>query len=137
MTSRPLFHLLRQRVDPSKHDFARHLRRSMTPAELALWKQLRSPATPCRVRRQALIAGYIADFYCSSLRLVIEVDGPVHARQQDYDRQRDHVMRELGLNVVRVANDDVLRDPRGVATWVMAEGRRWMEQQRTAAGDPP
>ncbi|RYD82067.1 MAG: DUF559 domain-containing protein, partial [Verrucomicrobiaceae bacterium] len=103
--------------------FARQLRRDLTPAELALWRQLRGPDASVRVRRQVVIQGYIADFYCAALRLVIEVDGPIHERQREYDLTRDQAMARLGLLVVRLTNEEVLRDPPAAARWALAAGQ--------------
>jgi len=54
-----------------------------------------------------VIDGFIADFYCHAARLVIEIDGPVHDRQIEYDRERDLVLMGRGLRVLRVTNSDV------------------------------
>lgn len=45
-------------------------------------------------------------FYCSRLKLVIEVDGEIHNHQKQYDRERDHVIAELGLQVFRINNEE-------------------------------
>lgn len=120
-----IFHQTTQPTTPRKRAFAQHLRKRMTRAEQVLWRHLRGPDVPEHVRRQAVIAGYIADFYCIKLRLVIEVDGPIHRSQRDYDQHRDRVMEGLGLRVVRISNQDVLRDPAGAARRALEEGRRW------------
>jgi very-short-patch-repair endonuclease len=61
---------------------ARALRKEMTPAEQTLWSELRgNQLHGAKFRRQQVIAGYIADFYCHAARLVIELDGPVHQHQ--------------------------------------------------------
>ena len=61
-------------------------------------------------RRQQIIEGFVVDFYCHKAALVIEVDGDIHDLQQEEDARRDKALRELGLNVVRFRNDEVLRD---------------------------
>jgi very-short-patch-repair endonuclease len=48
------------------------------------------------------------DFYCHSAGLVVELDGDVHMEKQEYDAERDKVLEDMGLRVVRYANDDVL-----------------------------
>jgi very-short-patch-repair endonuclease len=50
------------------------------------------------------------DFYCPRLRLAVEVDGDVHDSRGDYDRARDHVLLELGVQVLRLRNEEVLND---------------------------
>ena len=58
-------------------------------------------------RRQQVIDGFVADFYCRSARLVIELDGAGHAQQVDYDRERDQAIALHNLTVLRIANDEV------------------------------
>jgi very-short-patch-repair endonuclease len=43
--------------------------------------------------------------------LVVEVDGPSHRGRHRYDRQRDRLMRAMGLAILRLSNDEVLTDP--------------------------
>ncbi|MFD0766742.1 endonuclease domain-containing protein [Mucilaginibacter lutimaris] len=57
---------------------------------------------------------YIADFYCVELKLVIEVDGPIHLQKKDYDANRDLVMQGLGLTILRFTNDEVSKDVKSV-----------------------
>lgn len=57
---------------------ARKLRETMTPAEQILWKYLKKRQLKgCKFRRQHPLSEFIADFYCHSLKLVIEVDGGI------------------------------------------------------------
>ena len=60
-----------------------------------------------------MIGNYIADFYCASKKLVIEVDGDSHFSDdaQEYDRIRTDYFEALGIRVVRYTNDDVLGNP--------------------------
>jgi very-short-patch-repair endonuclease len=64
--------------------------------------------------RQKPIDNYIVDFYCSELRLVIEIDGVSHAETVEYDAERTMVLQALGLVVVRYTNDDVIQNIQGV-----------------------
>ena len=50
---------------------------------------------------------YIADFYCSEIKLVLELDGKVHEYQKEYDFNRDFVMTRMGLKVLRIKNDEL------------------------------
>ena len=61
-------------------------------------------------RRQQVIAGFIVDFYCHKVALVIEVDGDIHDLQQEEDARREKVLSELGLRIVRFGNEEVERD---------------------------
>ena len=65
-----------------------------------------------KFRRQHPISIYIADFYCHKLKLVVEIDGPVHdseeAKMNDEKRQKD--LENLNLTVVRFTNDQIKND---------------------------
>ncbi len=83
----------------------------MTPAEKVLWEALRGNRLGGRhFRRQQIIAGYIVDFYCHQAFLVVEVDGPIHKQQVEYDSERDRILREMGLKIIHVTNEDVVND---------------------------
>lgn len=99
-----------QQVKKEKLQRARELRSDMTPAEKLLWQQLRTNKLGVHFRRQQIIAGFIVDFYCHKAALVIEVDGDIHDLQQEEDARRDHVLREMGLTIVRFRNEDVIKD---------------------------
>lgn len=63
----------------SNLEFARHLRRRMTPAEKVLWSRVRNRRLGgYKIRRQAIVSGYFPDFYCPECKLIIEVDGEIH-----------------------------------------------------------
>jgi very-short-patch-repair endonuclease len=70
-------------------------------------------------RRQQIIEGYIVDFYCHGAALVVEVDGGVHLRQAAEDAYRDAVLKELGLKVLRVTDENVLADIEGVLARIL------------------
>lgn len=98
-----------QRIDPAKLERAKKLRREMTPAEKRLWSALRGNRVDgLHFRRQQIIHGFIADFYCHTAGVVVELDGPVHRAQSDYDAERDAILAAEGLRVLRFANQEVL-----------------------------
>jgi len=102
----------------AKRDLARELRRRMTQAEARLWARLRkNQLAGLHFRRQQIIDGYIADFYCHTAGLVVEVDGAVHAEDQEWDAERDRAMGKRGLRVLRFANRDVMER----VEWVLSE----------------
>ena len=89
------------------------LRRNMTLAEHVLWKKLRNRKIfSVKFRKQHPIKFYIADFYCHSLKLVIEVDGGVHNNVQtiEHDDARSGELEKLGNKVIRFTNDQVIYD---------------------------
>lgn len=57
---------------------------------------------------------YIPDFYCADANLIIEADGPVHLYKRDYDKNRDAVLSELGLHILRFENKLIEDDMSGV-----------------------
>jgi len=63
---------------PEKREFARNMRQNQTESERILWEEIRCKKLGFKFRRQCIITGWIVDFYCSELRLVIEVDGDYH-----------------------------------------------------------
>jgi very-short-patch-repair endonuclease len=89
---------------------SRVLRRALTPAEKRLWFDFLRHL-PAKFTRQKPLGDYIADFYCASHRLVVEVDGDSHftADGAKRDSVRDAALRHMGLNIVRFTNDDVMR----------------------------
>ncbi len=92
---------------------ARALRRDATPAERKLWQGLRGHRLRgLKFRRQVPLGPCIADFYCASAKLVVEVDGISHIDSR-IDATRDAWMARHGIRVVRVANRDVLANLEG------------------------
>jgi len=97
-----------QPVSPEKVELAKRLRREMTPAERLFWEQIRANRLHgVRFRRQQVIDGFVADFYCHAAALVIEIDGPVHEGRTGYDADRDAIFQQRGLTVLRFTNDEV------------------------------
>jgi very-short-patch-repair endonuclease len=90
-------------------------RQAPTSAEARLWLGLRRRLVAgFKFRRQHILAGYVVDFYCPALRLVIEVDGGVHDVQRARDAQRTLHLAQLGARVLRIPNARVLSDLPGV-----------------------
>ena len=90
---------------------ARQLRREMTPHERKLWF-LFLRTYPVKIYKQRIIRSYIADFYCASAKLVIELDGAQHfeADAAACDAKRDAAFRALGLCVLRFSNREIDRE---------------------------
>ena len=105
MEDKPQRIVVGQQVRKEKVMLAREMRRDMTPSESVLWKRLKAGALGQHFRRQQIIAGFIADFYCHQAALVVEVDGPSH--DPAYDAERDRIFTDLGLIVMRLTNQQV------------------------------
>jgi len=90
-----------------------HLRRNMTEAELVLWEVLKDKKLSGRkFRRQHSIGYYIADFYCPSEKLIIELDGQHHFTPEgiEKDMERDNHLELMNIKVLRFENKEVFDD---------------------------
>lgn len=88
----------------------RALRKNTTPAEALLWKALRNRRlVGCRFERQYSIGNHIVDFYSPQVKLVIEVDGPIHESSDaiESDKLREDEIKSLGIQVLRFKNEEV------------------------------
>jgi very-short-patch-repair endonuclease len=88
-----------------------HLRKNMTEAELVLWEVLKDKNLCGRkFRRQHSIGYYIADFYCPSEKLIVELDGKHHFTPEgiENDSYRDNHLEEMNIKVLRFENKEVL-----------------------------
>jgi leucyl-tRNA synthetase len=95
---------------------ARELRKKQTPEENVLWQLVRNrklggykflrqyPIVYSNDRNGNLLF-FIADFYCHEQQLVVELDGIIHDNQKENDQQRDLILNDLGLRVVRFTNE--------------------------------
>jgi very-short-patch-repair endonuclease len=94
-----------------KRRFAKKLRRRQTKAERAFWEICRDlRKEKIFFWRQIVLCGWIADFWCPKLKLVVEIDGPSHLVEEQiaYDKNRAKVMAEqLGAKTIRFTNDEV------------------------------
>jgi very-short-patch-repair endonuclease len=105
--SHPPFVDYRRRLKPS----ARALRHEPTPAERKLWYEFLRDL-PLRFSRQKPLGDYIADFYCASRLLIIEVDGDSHFTTvgEAYDARRSASLEAKGLRVLRFTNLEVMQE---------------------------
>ena len=120
-----------QQVSQEKVRLACAMRRDMTAAEAVLWKRLRTNALGVHFRRQQVISGFIADFYCHKAALVVEVDGATH--KEDYDAERDQVFSSLGIEVMRFSNAQVQQQI-GV---VLSQIRQRLKEPTPSRSSPP
>lgn len=97
------------KANPLIFSKARELRNKLTPSEQVFWLRLKEQFPKYKFRRQHPISIYIADFYCHKLKIVIEIDGPVHdseeAKLNDEKRQKD--LENLNLTVIRFTNEQI------------------------------
>ena len=102
---------------------ARELRRGATPAEKIFWEVVRNRKfLNKKFYRQHLIyfdllgkeTFFIADFYCHEEKLVVEIDGGYHIRQQYHDELRTAIINLLNIKVIRFSNEQVIDDLKNV-----------------------
>ena len=89
------------------------LRNNMTEAEKVLWLYLRKrQVLGYKFRRQYSVGGFIIDFYCTELKLAIEVDGSIHLKEDIiiYDKQREWILRSVGIKFLRFTNTQVTKE---------------------------
>ncbi len=97
---------------------ARDLRKNQTPAENHIWQKLlrNKQFFGYKFTRQKMLWFFIADFYCSELKLVIEIDWDSHFDEQwmAYDKERTWELEKLWIQVVRYTNKEILENIEGV-----------------------
>jgi very-short-patch-repair endonuclease len=83
--------------------YAKALRKNRTEAEHLLWYHLRSRRlNGIKFRRQVPIGHYIADFFCFSSRIIVELDGSQHQNPEHivYDEKRTAYFKSLDYRVI-------------------------------------
>ena len=109
---------------------AKQLRKEMTKEDRHLWYDyLRT--YPVRFSRQKVLEKYIADFYSAEAKLVIELDGSQHYETDgiEKDSQRTAFLEGYGLKVIRIPNNEVSRNFRGVCEYIDAAVRQSLSQK--------
>lgn len=95
----------------------RELRKNSTEAEKVFWDAVRNKKFYGKkfYRQYPIfhdITGketfFIADFYCHSDRLVIELEGKYHQYRLKEDEERTSILNYLGLKLIRFSNDEIL-----------------------------
>ena len=110
---------------------AKQLRKEMTKEERHLWYDfLRS--CPVRFSRQKVLGKYIADFYSAEAKLVIELDGSQHydADEMRKDAERTVFLESYGLTVIRIPNNEITGNFRGVCEYLDAVIKQSLSQLR-------
>ena len=108
---------------------AKQLRKEMTKEERHLWYDfLRS--YPVRFSRQKVLGKYIADFYSAEAKLVIELDGSQHYEPSytQKDDERTAFLNRYGLTVIRIPNNEIIQNFRGVCEYIDAAVKQSLSQ---------
>lgn len=101
-------------------EYARSLRKNQTQAESLFWEKVRNRRfNGLKFTRQFIIEHesnqyFIADFHCHEFKLIVELDGGVHKFQVDYDQIREDILQEMGFEIIRFKNEEVLKNWREV-----------------------
>jgi imidazole glycerol-phosphate synthase subunit HisF len=98
---------------PGHFGLAKVLRNNLTLAEEKLWNVLSNKKFHgLKFRRQHPIGGFILDFYCHSIKLAIEIDGNIHLLPdvKINDKERQIIIEEMGIKVVRFTNEQINED---------------------------
>jgi len=91
-----------------KIQLAREFRKNSTKSEKIMWERLRRNSfLGLNFRRQHIIKGFIVDFYCHKLRLVIEIDGGIHREQLKEDIERQKIIEDENINFFRIESKEI------------------------------
>jgi len=97
------------------------LRNAMPRAEVVLWIKLKEQKlNGYKFRRQHGVGNYVVDFYCSHVKLAIEVDGESHfiSSGPKRDETRTQFLQKQGIRVLRIMNNDIYSNINGVLTTI-------------------
>lgn len=90
---------------------SRKNRKRATKSENRLWYEfLCKRPLGFKFLRQKPIGRFIADFYCSKVLLIIEIDGGSHTGRKNYDCGRDLMMEQRGIKTIRFSNTRIVED---------------------------
>ena len=128
------------RIDPVLGKRARTMRLMPTELEKKLWEHLsRSQLAGFKFRRQAVLKPYIADFFCPSKGLIVEVDGDTHEAIRD--ARRDRFLKRHGFTTIRFTNREVHDNMDGVLIAILERLRslpdRWPGPKLGPTPAPP
>ena len=94
----------------------RELRQNQTLSEKIVWELVRNRKIEGKkfLRQHPVVYSFynrplyfVADFYCAEAKLILEIDGSIHKLQEEYDHQRDFILKQKGLSVLRIKNEDL------------------------------
>lgn len=94
---------------------ARKNRKKGSLPEARIWKHVLSrKQTGYKFTRERPIDHFIVDFYCAELLVAVEIDGDDHSEKMEYDEHRTGYLAEMGIQVIRYSNRDVMNHLDGV-----------------------
>jgi very-short-patch-repair endonuclease len=117
---------------PELFGIADRMRKNPTEAEKNLWNHIKKfRSTGYVFRRQHPIDFYIADFVCHKLKLVIEVDGEIHEKEETSERDdcRTGHLEHFGIKVVRFTKEEIP----GNEELVIRQIRKYLDESASPA----
>jgi len=101
--------------NPKLKERAKALRKAGNLSEVLFWNQVKNKHFKnFDFDRQKIIGNYIVDFYCANCNVVIEIDGSSHNGKEEYDAIRDKYLKNLGLEVIHIADSAVKKNMNAV-----------------------
>jgi len=98
-------------------EIKRKLRNNTTPSEKLLWKYIRNRQLTGRkfLRQHAVVYDsnedeyfiFVPDFYCTAEKLAIELDGKIHEFTKERDANRDAILSDKDIKVLRIKNEEL------------------------------
>jgi len=117
---------------------ARAMRRNPTPAQAALWERLKDKQCGFTFNREVVMGSAIVDFAAKTRWLVVETGGTGDPGGEDAEATlaalSDRKLSEVGVRVLRFAEEQVLGDIEVVVKAIKDELQKPFEKPRTAKG---
>jgi len=96
------------KYNPKLKGYAAEMRKTGPVSEIILWKVLKGKQMyGYDFHRQVPIDEFIVDFYCHELKLAIEIDGISHFFKEEYDKERQKKLENLGVRFLRFADEEI------------------------------
>jgi len=94
------------------------LRNQPIKAEWLMWSKLKVKQLGYKFRRQYSVGHYIIDFYCTELKLAVEVDGATHGSSKEIvrDKNREEYLKKFGVKIKRYNNLEIFNNLEMVAS---------------------
>ena len=125
-----------------KIEKSKEYRKNGTKTERMIWKYILKN-NPYHWKKQRILKGYIVDFYCDKLKLVIEADGETHDTNERviYDKKRTEIIESLGIKILRLRNEEIqtrIYDMKEYVEYLLEERRKELNiPPTTLASGPP
>ena len=105
-------------------EFRKELRNNSTIGEKVLWDKLKgSKFLDLKFRRQYSVGKFVLDFYCTKLKLGIEVDGSSHNQidSEEKDENRTKCLESEGIRIIRFKDYEIIENVENVLSILRIE----------------